>query len=387
MRKLLFSLGLLLIFVSFVSALDCQYTTIEKYYEDYEFFYHNGEKIGENLNLSELVKIKQNGLSIKITNNLRVPVSLNISYDMKSPWFGDHSSFYQITIKEQDYWVIEDRSYESCINHPCYLQNLRYYFVEPNLITNEIVSVEKERKICKICPNGKQCLDDGADCHLDIECGYGICNPAQRCGEFNGCPEGKVLKESLCVDSFFTKLKKNIWWILLIPLILGFSWYLFWRGLNEKEQKKIGMKISKLESQLQKKKKEIFKIEKDLKKRQKNKSRIKILNRDLDKLKKDSNKKLEELRGQKRRLKEEKLKPYKNKQGVLVHLNEDGYEVFEDSGKLFHLWWYIKNKGEITSGYQIHHKDGIKINNNIDNLKAMSKRNHNKIHGRYFKKK
>jgi len=88
----------------------------------------------------------------------------------------------------------------------------------------------------------------------------------------------------------------------------------------------------------------------------------------------------QKLSEEKTSLARDKLAPYKNKDGVLVHLNDDGYEVFHDTGLLFHIWKYKKHFGLIPPGYEIHHKDGNKRNNDLDNLECLPKEEHKKRH-------
>lgn len=58
-----------------------------------------------------------------------------------------------------------------------------------------------------------------------------------------------------------------------------------------------------------------------------------------------------------------------------VHLS------FSDYHKKFsvHRLIYEVFRGEIKPGYHIHHKDGDKLNNNINNLEQLSPKQHNKI--------
>lgn len=49
---------------------------------------------------------------------------------------------------------------------------------------------------------------------------------------------------------------------------------------------------------------------------------------------------------------------------------------------MVHRLVWIENKGEILEGYIIHHKDGNKKNNNIDNLECISRREHTIIHNK-----
>ena len=67
--------------------------------------------------------------------------------------------------------------------------------------------------------------------------------------------------------------------------------------------------------------------------------------------------------------------------------NKFGYEMINDNGyiKPLHRFVYESEYGEIPIGYEIHHKDGNKQNNNIENLVAIPKEEHEAIHG--FKRK
>lgn len=60
-------------------------------------------------------------------------------------------------------------------------------------------------------------------------------------------------------------------------------------------------------------------------------------------------------------------------------INDNGYI------KPLHRFVYENEYGEIPIGYEIHHKDGNKQNNNIENLVAIPREEHEAIHG--FKRK
>lgn len=70
-----------------------------------------------------------------------------------------------------------------------------------------------------------------------------------------------------------------------------------------------------------------------------------------------------------------------NKWLVIID-NKSGYEQFPKNGKFFHRWYYEREKGKIPYGYEIHHKDGNKRNNLLDNLELVTKEEHDKIHNR-----
>lgn len=57
-----------------------------------------------------------------------------------------------------------------------------------------------------------------------------------------------------------------------------------------------------------------------------------------------------------------------------------GYWLCSTIHKRLHIYIYEKYNGEIPKGYQIHHIDHNKDNNEISNLKLVSREEHNKIH-------
>lgn len=67
-----------------------------------------------------------------------------------------------------------------------------------------------------------------------------------------------------------------------------------------------------------------------------------------------------------------------------------GYIRFKDSKRLFHRWMaekeiYDKNKKKYTlpfEEYQVHHIDKVITNNIPENLKLLTKREHEEIHGK-----
>ncbi len=51
-----------------------------------------------------------------------------------------------------------------------------------------------------------------------------------------------------------------------------------------------------------------------------------------------------------------------------------------------HIWVWEKHHGKIPKNYQIHHKDGNKRNNSIENLELLTAEEHRKKHPNYYKK-
>jgi uncharacterized CHY-type Zn-finger protein len=59
-----------------------------------------------------------------------------------------------------------------------------------------------------------------------------------------------------------------------------------------------------------------------------------------------------------------------------------GYYLNSTIRKRLHRYVWEYYNGEIPKGYQVHHKDHDKSNNNIENLELMTTRNHQTLHGK-----
>lgn len=71
------------------------------------------------------------------------------------------------------------------------------------------------------------------------------------------------------------------------------------------------------------------------------------------------------------------------------HIDSKGYvRIWDKDRKCYmkkHHYVWIKYNGKIKDGYIIHHKDGNKLNNNIENLGCMLKIEHDKFHKNILK--
>jgi len=66
---------------------------------------------------------------------------------------------------------------------------------------------------------------------------------------------------------------------------------------------------------------------------------------------------------------------------IRLRLSSDGYLVFGKK-RYFHREIWKSFHGEIPKGYHIHHKDGNKLNNSIENLECLSHADHLRLHMR-----
>ena len=72
-----------------------------------------------------------------------------------------------------------------------------------------------------------------------------------------------------------------------------------------------------------------------------------------------------------------------------TYIDEKGYLRFKDSNKLVHRWVAYKHHYKPKKGrymlkfrnYQVHHKDGNRLNNNSSNLQILSVFKHMNVEG------
>lgn len=81
-----------------------------------------------------------------------------------------------------------------------------------------------------------------------------------------------------------------------------------------------------------------------------------------------------------------KMRPLKRKPFIIVDnlkytINRDGYyECTTKDRLMLHNYIWEKFNGKIPKGYEVHHIDLNKINNNIDNLMLLTPSEHTKLH-------
>ena len=66
-----------------------------------------------------------------------------------------------------------------------------------------------------------------------------------------------------------------------------------------------------------------------------------------------------------------------------TYIDENGYKRYSDSGILVHRHVARqKLEGSIWKGYEVHHRNGNKLDNQRDNLQVISESAHKKHHKR-----
>jgi hypothetical protein len=437
MNKQLLILLFGLFLINSVLALDCQYTEKQEIEKSEIEYYINGNLEDVSPPFIEINGIRSwketigyiRDYEFFVENKIRYPLEIIVYYNVEGTQKSQNLNldpFGKQRIKgayHQDKPGLDGKS---------------IYFEISNIEENTRTYSE-EIEVCKKC-DGKTCLNDNERCKLNSECGSGICNLAGFCGhkKIVDCPNGKLnCNNETCLLPSSKKtgegynciwecesgvgeegackrgLRDNLIFFIRILLGFGIAGYFIIKSFHKKgwarkereiiqkaeiEAKKI---ISKSQKDLEKINHEILDKEnkKDklkeelnsLKSKKSNSEKIRSeiirLNDEIENLSEKQKEKRNRLKEEREKLTKERLTPFTNKQGYKVYINEEGYEVLERTGTLFHRWWFEHNKNrKIKPGYEIHHKDFNKRNNNIKNLKEITHDQHRELHYKRYKK-
>lgn len=81
------------------------------------------------------------------------------------------------------------------------------------------------------------------------------------------------------------------------------------------------------------------------------------------------------------KLRQKKYKPFIQIDNLKFTINSNGYyECTTKDRLMLHNYIWENQNGKIPNGYEIHHKDFNKINNDISNLQLVTPSEHTKIH-------
>lgn len=202
----LFSFIILFVFAS-VSA--CQYKDTEPYQEFGTWLYYNdsGEFFGDSLYSFDYLGGYGNldgpcPYSFKVKNPFSYEISLTVIYRVYAPalqyFHGEVNEERQesLTLKEYSEGKISGTSVG--VGGCGVIQNETAYIItSPNVLISKKGYITKQREICRICPNGRQCLDDGSSCNSKSDCGSNMCNINKKCGVIGSpflvsCSDGKM---------------------------------------------------------------------------------------------------------------------------------------------------------------------------------------------------
>lgn len=432
MKPLLCALVFVLL-VGFVYAdeLTCQYQVDETYTETVANIHDGDEIIGPTLIFDSFTKAGGGYDSFKIHNPLPIDITIKVEYLQvltgAGPTFQKYGNTAEITIPKNDFVTLQTQYAfrDDFLGYQTYIENesIRYAFVVPSGLTVQNDLIERKVPVCRQCL-GKQCLNDKQPCSTNLECGSGICSIGGYCDKTRvvDCPSGtlncldksclvphtKKISEGymcewecasgygvqgVCKKTQIQELKESLSWLAGMLLLVAIGLIIL-QVVKRKEIIKSGWRkraeiIRDAEKNYQQKHEQIEELQERLNDLNYQIRKARSQSEVLDSTKREQEKvieKIEKLREQeeleKDKLTKERLIPYHNKYGHTVHINENGYEVFENSGNLVHLWVWRQFKGQIPPGYEVHHKDRKKLNNDISNLELMTIEEHRRIHGK-----
>ncbi len=448
--KILLFLIMFILLFSVVSALDCQYTINETYTEDItkQFIDEVEVDVSEPFTSIENIKVWKEWLGYTMDYQFNVKNNLDYPLDLTVSWIvGGKLKSQQISLDPLGYKLIKGQYQQDLggLSQDTIKVELNNYEERIETVLNErTVCVLCDGITCLNddiqCKENSQC--GSGICNMAGFCGHEeeiICNEwlpgTENCnnqcltplskaiGEPYSCDwecSSKTGEEGICQRSPPSKYL----FIGILILLFGVGAYFIIKSAYKKgwdkqtteiidgatktgndiideAKKEAKMLIVKAQTRLEKlndtlevKQFKINEITKELKhlkneteEKKKLQQELMILNEDTDKLKEEQIVKRTEYEKELKNYTETRLKHYLNKQNYKVYLNENGYEVFARTGSLFHRWWYKQhNKGKIPKGHEIHHIDGDKLNNKLENLEALSVEDHRRKHRNKHKK-
>lgn len=314
MQKSVIWMLVLLFLITNVYALDCQYKVNETYQEFGTWLFDSrGNYYGEPLILKDFNSaycgFDCNGKpSFVIENQYSQEMQLNLSALLLKP--ATQGNAYpeakQIITQEIILPAYGEYKFEG---NPIgigsnYFSNdsITYEVYSPEELTLKKGYRDLQREICKNCTNGKQCLDNGASCNSNDECGSNICNLAKVCGSIGSlsvvpCPAGLLNcnnqsclapstknvgeaykcefecisqrgENGTCLKSLeeikadnVKSAKKLVYWFIGIILVVSFISLAYWKFLYKRWIKGLGARLNELERVSKLKEKEINQLE------------------------------------------------------------------------------------------------------------------------------
>jgi len=179
-KSLVLILGLI-ITLSSISA--CQYTINNPFEKGVLGFYEDNIKLEYNaLEAKEFADGARSGFfgtctypNFKVYNNYTSEVNVTIKYNFKGQQFTQDS-----VIASKGYVLVQN---SACGESGLDSSSVSYEIHTPINLKWETRLIEFDNITCKICPDGRECLDDGASCNSNDDCGSLICNINKICGK------------------------------------------------------------------------------------------------------------------------------------------------------------------------------------------------------------
>lgn len=171
---------LLLIPYLVFADISCQYKDIETYNETEQFLVDKSNNFqGNPPKFSDFITEKNNITSFIINNPnpFKILVHLNLTIE----GFGGGGKYYGVDIKSLQNRKVEELCYDNDKSGYCFINesSITYFVSTPDspdlsILYPKNLTLTKTKLVCKLC-NNAPCLDDGAECSINEECGGEFC--------------------------------------------------------------------------------------------------------------------------------------------------------------------------------------------------------------------
>jgi len=203
MKKLFYLIILILFFVNFTTALDCQYTEFKQNEKQRTEYYLNGDLADIKPPFVNVTDIWDGKLTLGTTRNYKITLKNYVAEQLNV------TLRYNAEGKQREHILTIDPLASTFIEGS-YSQDLPFFDsasirIDIDNIEQKEVSYLESIEVCKLCGN-EICLNEGASCNPlydNSKCGSGICNIAGFCGnqKIVDCPNGKLnCQDKICLD-------------------------------------------------------------------------------------------------------------------------------------------------------------------------------------------
>lgn len=182
MNKFSIFLAVILLLVPYLvfADINCQYHDIGTYNETEQFLVDKSNNIqGKPPKFSDFITEKNNITSFIINNPNPFKILVHLNFTIEG--FGGGGKSYGIDVKALQNRKVEELCYVNDKSGYCFINesSITYFVSTPDssdlsILYPKNLTLSKTKLVCKLCKNAP-CLDDGAECSINEECGGGFC--------------------------------------------------------------------------------------------------------------------------------------------------------------------------------------------------------------------
>ncbi len=155
------------------------------------------------INFEDVLGLEQNGLKIKVTNPNNIALSFSFSFPYEVSGDESCAEMGGMFVDEvMNLGAGEASFFEKQLGEGCKVVVFDPLGINYSFLENEVVFAEAKQvalrnvKLCKVCDNGKACLNDGDVCEVNSECGSDYCFD-KVCTQAPKCPGGVCACDSV----------------------------------------------------------------------------------------------------------------------------------------------------------------------------------------------